>query len=139
MGRFFGSAEPASFARMRRPRSKKNCSSERQSARGSTAFACHCSSRCVLVNVPSFSVWAAAGMKKTSVPISSVFSSPLRISGPSFHHEADSISWKSRTTTHSAFAIANLCSLPWADPTAGFSPTTKKPGHLPSSIRFMYA
>ena len=45
--------------------------SERQSPRGSTALKCHCSSRWVLVNVPSFSVWAAAGMKNTSVPISS--------------------------------------------------------------------
>ena len=47
-----------------------NHSSERQSPFGSTALWCHCSRRCVFVNVPSFSVCAAAGRKKTSVGIS---------------------------------------------------------------------
>jgi len=49
-----------------------NHSSERQSPRGSTACSRHCSRRWVLVKVPSFSVWAAAGRKKISVPMSSV-------------------------------------------------------------------
>ena len=60
-----------------------NHSSERQSSGGSIALRCHCSRRWVLVNEPSFSVWAAAGMKNTSVPISSVLSSPVSISGES--------------------------------------------------------
>ena len=44
-----------------------NHSSERQSPRGSTACSRHCSRRCVLVKVPFFSTWVAAGRKKTSV------------------------------------------------------------------------
>src|SRR3954452_3814210 len=56
---------------MRRPRWNMNHSSLRQSPGGSTALWCHCSSRWVLVNEPSFSVWAAAGRKKISVWASS--------------------------------------------------------------------
>ena len=37
----------------------------------------------MLVNVPSFSVWAAQGKKKTSVPMSSGLTSPRANSGPS--------------------------------------------------------
>ncbi len=46
----------------------------------------------MFVNEPSFSVCAAAGRKKTSVPTSSGFSSPVSISGPSFQNDAVSIS-----------------------------------------------
>ena len=42
----------------------------RASPGGSTAFSRHCSSRCVFVNVPSFSAWPAAGKRKTSVSMS---------------------------------------------------------------------
>src|SRR5699024_8910391 len=66
---------------------------------------------------PGFSVWLAAGMKKTSVPISSVLSSPVSISGPSFHHVGDSMSWKSRTTNHLRLAIPIRCIRPLAEPT----------------------
>ena len=95
---------------------------------------CHCSIRWVWVKLPSFSVWAAAGKRKTSVPMSSVLSSPVAISGPSFQNVADSMAWKSRTTSHLSLAIPSRCSLPWADPTAGFWPTTKNPSTLPSFI-----
>ena len=74
-------------------------------------------------------------MKKTSVPISSVFSSPVSISGESYQNDALSISWKSRTTSHSSCAIASLCSRAFAEPTAGFSPSRKKPFTFPSLIR----
>ena len=76
----------------------------------------------MFVNEPSFSVCAAAGRKKTSVPISSGFSSPDSISGPSCQKDADSISTMSRTTSHSSFASPSRCARPFACPTAGFSP-----------------
>jgi hypothetical protein len=81
--------------------------------------------RWVLVNVPLFSVWAAAGRKNTSVPMSSVRISPVSISGPSFHHVALSIMTRSRTTNQSRLAIPRRCILALALPTAGFSPTRK--------------
>jgi hypothetical protein len=119
---------------MRRIRWYMNHSSERASSGGSTAAWCHCSSRCVLVNAPSFSVWLAAGRKKTSVPTSSGVSSPVSTSGPSFQNVADSTSEKSRTTSHLRSAIASRCSFALAEPTAGFSPITKKPSTEPSRI-----
>ena len=76
----------------------------------------------MLVKEPSFSVCAAAGRKNTSVPMSSVRSSPDSISGPSFHQVALSISEKSRTTSQSSFAMPSRCSLALAEPTAGFCP-----------------
>ena len=88
----------------------------------------------MFVNEPSFSTCEDAGRKKTSVPISSVFSSPVSISGPSFQNDADSISTRSRTTSHFSFAIARRCSFECEEPTAGFSPTTRKPSTFPSSI-----
>jgi hypothetical protein len=88
----------------------------------------------VFVNDPSFSVCAAAGRKKTSVAISSVFSSPDSISGLSYQNEADSISTRSRTTSQSSFANARRCAFPFAFPTAGFSPATMYPFTFPSSI-----
>jgi hypothetical protein len=78
-----------------------------------------------LVSVPSFSVWAAAGMRNTSVPMSAVVSWPVAISGASYQNEAVSISAKSRTTSQSSLASAIRCSPELALPTAGFSPTTK--------------
>jgi hypothetical protein len=102
-----------------------NHRSERQSPSGSTALWCHCRRRWVLVKLPSFSVCAAAGRKNTSVPMSSVRSSSVSISGPSFHQVADSISEKSRTTSQSRFARPSRCSLAFAEPTAGFSPMRK--------------
>ena len=111
-----------------------NHSSERASPAGSTALWCHWSSRCVLVKLPSFSVCAAAGRKNTSVPMASVRSSPVSISGASYQNDAVSVSLKSRTTSQSRFAIASRCSFPFADPTAGFSPITKKPFTLPSRM-----
>jgi hypothetical protein len=78
-----------------------------------------------LVKLPSFSVCAAAGRKNTSVPMSSVRSSPVSISGPSAQKVADSMREKSRTTNQSRFDSPNRCSLALAEPTAGFSPTRK--------------
>ena len=66
--------------------------------------------------------------------MSSVRSSPLSISGPSFHQLALSISEKSRTTSQSSSAIASRCIAAFAEPTAGFSPMTKYPRHVPFSI-----
>jgi len=77
------------------------------------------------VNDPDFSTCDAAGRKNTSVPISSVTSSPVSISGPSFQNVADSIICRSRTTSQSRLASPSRCILPFAEPTAGFSPTRK--------------
>jgi hypothetical protein len=101
---------------------------------GSTALKCHWRSRCVLVNEPSFSTCEEAGRKKTSVGISSVFSSPDSISGLSYQKEAVSISTRSRTTSQSSFESASRFALPFAEPTAGFSPTTTYPLTFPCSI-----
>ena len=90
--------------------------------------------RCVWVKVPAFSTWVAAGMRKTSVPISSVFNSPERISGESYQKEAVSISWKSRTTSHFKLAKARRCIPPLDWATAGFWPKTKYPSTTPLSM-----
>ena len=79
----------------------------------------------MFVNVPSFSVWAAAGRKNTSVPTSAVTSSPVSISGPSSQNVALSISTRSRTTSQSSLASASRCSRLLDDPTAGFWPNRK--------------
>jgi hypothetical protein len=110
---------------MRRPRWYMNHRSLRASPSGSTAVWCHCTHRLVLVKEPDFSVWEAAGKKNTSVPMSSVRSSPLSISGPSFHQVADAMSEKSRTTSHSRLAMPSRCRRVFAEPTAGFSPIRK--------------
>ena len=78
----------------------------------------------MFVKEPSFSVCAAAGMKKISVGISSVRSSPVSISGLSYQNDAVSISTRSRTTSQSSFASASRCGFAFALPTAGFSPAT---------------
>ena len=77
------------------------------------------------MKVPAFSTWVAAGRKKTSVSMSSVCHSPEAISGPSFQKVAVSIIWKSRTTSHLRLARPSRCIRPFAEPTAGFCPTTK--------------
>jgi hypothetical protein len=109
-----------------------NQRSLRWSSCGSCALWCHCTIRCVFVKVPSFSVCAAAGRKKTSVAISSLRISPVSISGPSFHHVALSISEKSRTTSQSSLDIPSRCMLVLAEPTAGFWPNRKYPLTDPS-------
>ena len=102
-----------------------NHRSERASPSGSWAVWCHCSKRCVFVKLPSFSICAAAGKKKTSVAMSSLRISPVSISGPSFHQVALSISEKSRTTSQSRFAIPIRCMRLLAEPTEGFWPIRK--------------
>ena len=77
------------------------------------------------MKVPDFSVCAAAGRKKISVPTSSVRISPVSISGPSFQKVADSIITRSRTTSQSRLAMPRRCILAFALPTAGFCPTRK--------------
>ena len=76
----------------------------------------------MFVNEPSFSACDAAGRKKTSVGISRVTSSPDSISGLSYQKDADSISTRSRTTSQSSCARPSRWALPFALPTAGFSP-----------------
>ena len=88
----------------------------------------------MLVKLPSFSVYAAAGMKKTSVPMSSLRTSPDSISGESCQKAAVSVSLKSRSTSQSSFDSAMHCSLAFAEPTVGFWPTAKNPFTPPSSI-----
>jgi len=112
-----------------------NHSSERASPGGSSALSRHCSSRCVFVNVPSFSMCEAAGMRKTSVWMSCVRSSPESISGLSRQNVAVSISLRSRTTSHFRLASARRCSPACCDPTAGFWPITNSPSTPPSIAR----
>jgi hypothetical protein len=78
-----------------------------------------------LVKVPSFSVCAAAGKKKTSVRMSSVRTSPRAISGASRQKSAVSVTAKSRTTSQSSSRSPLRCSAPCIEPTVGFSPITK--------------
>jgi hypothetical protein len=93
----------------------------------------------VFVNVPSFSMCVAAGIRKTSVWMSSVRNSPDSISGPSFQNVADSISDSSRTTSHLSDASARRCRPACWDPTAGFWPIRKSPSSPPSSARSIVA
>ena len=86
----------------------------------------------MFVNEPSFSVCVAAGRKKTSTGVVSGDISPVSTSGPSCQKDADSIIWRSRTTSHLRLAIPSRCSLELAEPTAGFWPMTKNPSTLPS-------
>ena len=58
------------------------------------------------MKLPSISATAAAGMKNTSVLISSGLSWPLFTSGESFQKLAVSVSYRSRTTIQSSFARA---------------------------------
>ena len=102
-------------------------------------MACHCSSRWVLVKQPSFSVCAATGRKKTSVPMFSVTSSPDSISGESFQNEAVSISYRSRTTSQSSLASALRWNEAFCPPTAGFWPMAIKPFTPPLAISTMNA
>jgi hypothetical protein len=59
------------------------------------------------------------------VRFSLVRSSPVSISGPSFHQVALSIITISRTTSQSRFAMPIRCILALAEPTAGFWPNRK--------------
>ena len=88
------------------------------------ALWCHCSIRWVWVKLPSFSACAAAGKKNTSVPMSSVRSSPVSISGPSCQNVADSIS---EVAHHQPLQLghAEPLQLPVRRPTAGFWPSRK--------------
>ena len=104
----------------------------RASPGGSTAFCRHCNSLCVFVNVPAFSACPAAGKRKTSVPISSVFKSPRFTSGESYQNDAVSVSTISRTTSHFSFAIARRSSPEFGAATAGFCPITNSPSIFPS-------
>ena len=67
--------------------------------------------------------------------MSSVRSSPLRISGPSFQKHADSTSARSRTTSHFRLASARRCRPECSEPTAGFWPITNRPSRPPSNAR----
>lgn len=78
-------------------------------------------------------MWQAAGGKNTSVPMSAVRSSPVSISGPSFHQVALSIRLRSRTTSQSSAAMPRRCIFALAEPTAGFSPSSMYPLQVPSS------
>src|SRR6266511_6496040 len=134
MGRSLDSSESAYRAFRRSPRWYMNHRSLRQSPGGSTAFQCHCTSRWVFVNDPSFSVCAAAGKKKTSVAMSSGRTSPRRISGASFQNSAVSFGVKSRITSHCSSRRSSRYNAPCTDPTLGFCPSTKYPVRLPSAM-----
>ena len=88
----------------------------------------------MLVNDPSFSVWAAQGKKKTSVGMSLGLTSPRSISGASRQKSADSITEKSRTTSQSSLRIAARWRAPCIEPTVGFSPIRKYPLTTPSAM-----
>ncbi len=114
-----------------------NQSSERQSPGASSALSRHCTSRWVFVKVPSFSMWVAAGMRKTSVWMSSVRTSPDLTSGLSYQNDDVSMSRRSRTTSHFMFRSARRMSPPFCEPTAGFCPMTKRPSRPPSTARII--
>ena len=105
----------------------------RASPGGSTAFSRNCSSRCVLVNVPSFSAVPAAGKRNTSVAIfSDTVRRALHFRRIAYQNEAVSVSTMSRTTSHFSFDE----SIAFADahseaPTAGILPHHKQAFHLP--------
>jgi hypothetical protein len=88
----------------------------------------------VLVKFPSFSVWAEAGRKNTSVWMSCARVSPDSCSGESRQNVADSIGRESRTTSQSSLASARRISFELAEPTVGFWPTQSMPFTPPSSI-----
>ena len=116
-----------------------NHSSERASPGGSSALSRNWTRRWVFVKQPSFSTWAAAGIRNTSVWMSSGRSSPDCTSGESRQKVAVSISAMSRTTSHFSLASARRCRPACCEPTAGFWPITKKPSTPPSSIRIVVA
>ena len=112
-----------------------NHSSERQSPGGSTALWCHCSRRCVLVKVPSFSVCAAAGRKKTSVRDvlgAQLAGLDLRAVVPE-RGGLDLLEVAHDQPVELAPAPCRW-SRAFAEPTAGFSPSTKKPFTSPSRM-----
>ena len=109
-----------------------NHSSERASPGGSIALSCHWSSRWVFVKCPSFSMCEAAGMRNTSVWMSSVRNSPERTSHPSRQNVAVSSSLRSRTTSHLRCASARRWRPECWEPTAGFWPITSSPSSPPS-------
>ena len=74
----------------------------------------------MFVKQPAFSTCAAAGIRNTSVSMSSVRSSPDCTSGESRQKLAVSSSFMSRTTSHLIFASARRCSPACWEPTAGF-------------------
>ncbi len=116
-----------------------NHSSERASPGGSSALSRNWTRRWVFVKQPSFSTCAAAGIRNTSVSMSSGRSSPDCTSGESRQNVAVSISARSRTTSHFSLASARRCSPACCEPTAGFCPITKKPSTPPSSMRIIVA
>ena len=91
----------------------------------------------MLVKCPSFSTCEAAGIRKTSVWMSSARSSPERTSGLSRQNVAVSSSERSRTTSHLRWASARRCRPECCEPTAGFWPITNSPSRPPSSARSM--
>ncbi len=93
----------------------------------------------MLVNVPSFSVCAAAGRKKTSVPMSRARVSPVSCSGLSAQKDAVSTSTRSRTTSQSRLRRALRTTAELAEPTTGFWPATTNPLQPPSIIRISIA
>ena len=114
-----------------------NQRSLRASPGGSRALSRHWTIRWVWVNDPAFSTCAAAGMRKTSVSMSSVRTSPDWISGASRQNVADSISLKSRTTSHFMVRSARRIRPPFWEPIAGFWPIAKRPSRPPSTARIM--
>ena len=88
----------------------------------------------MLVKVPSFSAWPAAGSRNTSVATDPGTSSPRSTSGESYQKLATSVCTMSRTTSHCSRASARRSSPALGAPTAGFCPKTNSPSSFPAAI-----
>src|SRR5216110_2418048 len=85
-----------------------NHRSLRASPAGSTAWWCHCSSRCVLVKLPLFSVCAAAGRKNTSVPMSCVPAAAHTEKSGSFTNTQRLLQWHNQAIEPAGDARSDL-------------------------------
>ena len=104
-----------------------NYSSERASPGGSSALSRHCTSRCVLVNVPSFSTGGGGHQEDLGLDVLGAQLARLDLGRVAARSVADSSSTRSRTTSHFMLASARRCRPACIEPTAGFWPITKKP------------
>ena len=126
MGASRGRVEVAWSAFRRLPSAWIQSRSGRASPGGSTAFSCHCTSRSVLVMLPDFSVLAATGSRKTSVPTDAA-SGPW---GSAYQQLADSVSKRSRTTSQRRLRRASRSRRAFGPETPTFCPNRKAPSIL---------
>src|SRR5439155_6630860 len=128
-----GSLESAYAFLSRFARLWYNQLSVRQSPGALAAKECHCSIRCVLVKLPSYSAIWVEGKKKTSVLMSLILTSPLFTSGARYQYVAVSVSQLSFTTTQSSCRSARRVAPPLSE-VAGFCPTQHIALTLPSAM-----